>query len=239
VNTQTISGALLYRTESGAADIAELGLRFRQDTSFESWRSTGQRLAEWSKVLPWKAGDWAFWGESRFGNAVVEETALELGFDLDELRELALVAGRFTLGRRRSKLSIQHHAQLALFGSDDEQERLLDLAEQEGWSSRQLKNALREAALSEGAVGEDAESGAAPPAWSEPEQAPSENDVLLSVLESMRHIMTLDDVREIMPRAKLEGISSAQWLRRYLDELRGGSDHEDAISGALAAPEKA
>jgi hypothetical protein len=237
VNTQTISGALLYRTESGAADIAELGLRFRQDTSFESWRSTGQRLAEWSKVLPWKAGDWAFWGESRFGNAVVEETALELGFDLGELRELALVAGRFTLGRRRPKLSIQHHAQLALFGSDDEQERLLDLAEQEGWSSRQLKNALREAALSEEAVGNGA--SVSDEDYREVASASSENAVLFSALESMRLVLTLDDAREIIPRAELEGISPAQWLRRYLDELRGGSDHEDAISGALAAPEKA
>lgn len=55
---------------------------------------------------------------------------------------------RFELSRRRGKLSLQHHAEVASLPVN-EQEYWLDQAEQHGWSRNHFRNILRERAQGE------------------------------------------------------------------------------------------
>src|SRR6266540_2939298 len=141
MNTQT--GAITYRIESGAADVAELGLRLPPGASKTIWETIGRRLGKQSANLPWRIGDWAFYGEGEYGShydEMIEITGLEYG----TLANYVYVAGRFTISRRRENLSFSHHQEVASLGSDVEQDEWLDKAVQEGWSSKELRRALSE-----------------------------------------------------------------------------------------------
>jgi hypothetical protein len=218
----TAKGALRTRIDLGAADTSELGLLIPHGTSYETWKTMGLRLGKKHKVLPWQIGDWAFRGSTEFGNAAVEEIAQEAGFDLDEVRLFELVAGRFEIRRRRSKLTIHHHAQLALFGSDDVQDALLEQAEAEGLSVRQLKVRLKEAVLPEGggrAAGEDGDMTRA--TSGDPSHLPpSESADLhpLTELEILRNSLTTEHIRRWRPSAEAEGLSVGEWLVRVADK---------------------
>jgi hypothetical protein len=136
------------------------------------------------------------------------------GLAYDTLSGYAMVAGRFTIGRRRLNLSFSHHQEVFSLGSDVEQDEWLDKAAQEGWSSKELRKALSEGGTS-GATG--GRSNQTDDVHASP---PSENAVLASTLEALRMTLDLEDAQEISARSELEGISASAWLRRYLDELR-------------------
>jgi hypothetical protein len=239
--TQTATGALQYRVESGAADLAELGLTIRPGLSAEAWRSIGVRLGKLDRYLPWKLGDWAFAGEKDYADyfEMSEISGLEYG----TLQNYARVAGRYTLPRRRGNLSFSHHSEVASLGSDVEQDEWLDKAAQEGWSSKELRKALSEGEPLASTPLVDAPANDADETARGGQTPSLSESALLEVLVALRKVPTLDDAREISARADLEGISASAWLRRYLDELRGGSVSEEATgltarSGSTAAPEK-
>jgi hypothetical protein len=62
-STNSASGAVTYRIESGAADVAELGLRIPPGATRSVWETIGRRLGKQERSLPWKIGDWAFYGQ--------------------------------------------------------------------------------------------------------------------------------------------------------------------------------
>lgn len=118
-------------------------LRIPAGLSFESWRHIGQNLNTIANSSGWWLGDWLVYGEKRFPNryrVVLEETAL----DYQTLRNYAWVARRFPAGRRRDSLSLQHHAETAAL-PESEQDSWLERAEKEKWSTRRLRNELRQA----------------------------------------------------------------------------------------------
>src|SRR6266540_5593589 len=80
MNSSTISGSTTYRVELGAADVAELGLRLPPGTSHHVWLTIGRRLAKQHLNLPWRIGDWAFYGEGEYSKSydeMCEVTGLE------------------------------------------------------------------------------------------------------------------------------------------------------------------
>jgi hypothetical protein len=97
------------------------------------------------RALPWQVGDLTFYAESEFGFAVIGKHEMAAVFGLDEgtLEVYSWVAGRFTHSRRRENLSFSHHALLAAWGSDSEQDEWLDRAEAEGWSRDEFRSVLR------------------------------------------------------------------------------------------------
>lgn len=118
-------------------------LRIPVGLTFESWRHIGRNLKMINNSSAWWLGDWLVYGESRFPGryrVVIEETAL----DYQTLRNYAWVARRFPPGRRHDALSLQHHAEIAAL-SDAEQDKWLERAEKEKWSTRRLRKELREA----------------------------------------------------------------------------------------------
>jgi hypothetical protein len=215
MNSPTISGSTTYRIELGAADVAELGLRIPPGTSQQVWLTIGRRLAKQHLNLPWRIGDWAFYGEGEYSKSY-DEMCEVTGLEYQTLRNYAWVAGRFIVSRRRDNVSFSHHMEVASLGSDVEQDKWLDKAVQEGWSSKELRKAL-----SEGLAGGGPSTNEPPAETSIKDQnlGPSENAFLASTLEALRMTIDIDDAREISARADLEGISASAWLRRLLDEV--------------------
>lgn len=142
------------RPISSAALTRRTSLTLPTDMPIGEWQRVGSQIFAMSDSSTWWLGDWLVYGQTYFPNRyqrAVEET----GFDHQTLRNYAWVARQFAMGRRRSALSFQHHAELASLG-DEEQERWMDRAVRLRWSRSELRRELR-AHRTKGSTGEIAD----------------------------------------------------------------------------------
>jgi hypothetical protein len=95
------------------------------DLTVDEWQSFGPRIGLVSKSAHWWLGDWVRFGQRHYDQRYQRASELT-GYDEQTLMNLAYVAGRFEISRRREMVSWSHHAELAKLG----------LAEQELWLSR-------------------------------------------------------------------------------------------------------
>jgi hypothetical protein len=93
---------------------------------YPEWVAAGRRLGEFARGSQWWVGDWIRYGNARWGEKYLEAAKIS-GYDGKSLRNLAYVASRFDLSRRRDKLTWSHHAELAVL-EPHEQDRWLDRA---------------------------------------------------------------------------------------------------------------
>lgn len=106
-----------------------------------AWIQAGRRLGVVGRVSNWLIGDWVREGEVRWGERYAEASRIT-GFDPHSLRNMAYVSSRFSLSRRRDKLTWAHHAELT--GLDqDQQDEWLDRALALKLSSKDLRIELR------------------------------------------------------------------------------------------------
>lgn len=112
----------------GSMDIAE-------------WIVQGQRLGTLGRGIAWWIGDWVNFGNSAFGEKYARAARIT-GYDPQTLMNMAYVASRFAVSRRRTSLSWSHHAEVA--GLEvEQQEALLTRAEAKRLSVRSLREELR------------------------------------------------------------------------------------------------
>jgi hypothetical protein len=104
-----------------------LGWQPPQPLDRAGWLAAGVSLAEFGRVNNWWLGDWIRYGNARWGEKYTE-AARVTGLDAKTLRNIAYVASRFDLSRRRDNLSWTHHAELAA----------LPPARQDQWLDRSL-----------------------------------------------------------------------------------------------------
>jgi hypothetical protein len=98
-----------------------LGLLFPSLLTFSAWQQAGQQIHRLHDSSAWCLGDWLVYGQREYVSRY--RTAIEAaGLDYQTLRNYAWVARSFDLGRRREKLSFQHHAEVASL-SREEQDR--------------------------------------------------------------------------------------------------------------------
>jgi hypothetical protein len=92
-----------------------------------SWLAAGASLAEFGRINNWWVGDWIRYGNVRWGEKYVEAARITC-LDSKTLRNIAYVASRFDLSRRRDNLTWTHHAEVAA----------RPLEQQEEWLDRAL-----------------------------------------------------------------------------------------------------
>ncbi len=109
----------------------------------DDWIRTGQRLGAMTRCSQWWLGDWMRYGAGRWGEKY-KEAARITGYDVHSLRNIAYVAGRVGVSRRRDNLTWSHHAEVSAL-VPDEQDRWLDLAAREKMSVSDLRIELRAA----------------------------------------------------------------------------------------------
>jgi hypothetical protein len=104
------------------------------------WVRQGHCLGLVARASGWWIGDWIRYGNARYGEKYGAAARIT-GYDVQTLMNMAYVASKFEVSRRREKLSFSHHAELAALPADD-QERWLGRAEHEGLSLRRLRAEL-------------------------------------------------------------------------------------------------
>jgi hypothetical protein len=87
------------------------------------WLVAGISLAEFGRVNNWWVGDWVRYGDARWGEKYTEAARIT-GLDSKTLRNIAYVASRFRLSRRRDNLTWTHHAEVAALAPDQQDEWL-------------------------------------------------------------------------------------------------------------------
>jgi len=107
------------------------------------WGRQGRWLGALGRGSGWWIGDWLRYGNSRYGDRYGPAARLT-GYDVQSLMNMAYVAGRFEVSRRRDALSFSHHAELAGLPVE-EQDLWLDRAEASALSARALRFELRQA----------------------------------------------------------------------------------------------
>jgi hypothetical protein len=130
------------RDGRGQVLITGVGLQIPNDLAFEDWELAGHRLSRIVDSSAWWLGDWLVFGKKHYADRY-QRAIRAVGLQYQTLRNYAWVARRFDLARRRSALTFQHHAEVASLLVED-QERLLDQAEREMWTTKQLRKAIRE-----------------------------------------------------------------------------------------------
>jgi hypothetical protein len=112
------------------------------ELTVSDWVRQGRWLGTIGRCSAWWIGDWVRYGNARYGDRY-GPAARVTGYDLQSLRNMAYVAGRFEVPRRRGTLSFSHHAELAGLPAD-EQDLWLDRAEAGALSVRALRSELRQ-----------------------------------------------------------------------------------------------
>jgi hypothetical protein len=107
------------------------------------WDEIGTNLGHLERAVAWWVGDWWAFGEHRHGarRQITEQPGWQ-GPAYQTCANAAAVCRAFEFSRRREALSFSHHEAVAAL-APMEQDRLLDEAEQEGWSRQQLRYVVR------------------------------------------------------------------------------------------------
>jgi hypothetical protein len=115
----------------------------RVELTVADWVCQGRWLGALGRGSGWWIGDWVRYGNARYGDRYAP-AARVTGYDVQSLRNMAYVAGRFDVQRRRGGLSFSHHAELAGLPAE-EQDIWLDRAEVGALSVGSLRSELRHA----------------------------------------------------------------------------------------------
>jgi hypothetical protein len=133
--------ALVGRSHQTQVQMNRVGLEIPAGLKYEDWARTGRQLSGIVDSSAWWLGDWLVFGKANYADRYQVAIA-HAGLRYQTLRNYAWVSRRFTADRRRARLSFRHHAEVASL-RPEEQERFLDLAEREQWTTKSLRNALQ------------------------------------------------------------------------------------------------
>ncbi|MGW2709082.1 LmbU family transcriptional regulator [Streptomyces sp. NPDC001356] len=118
-----------------------MGLQMSPNLTFDAWQRAGSQLAGVLDSSSWWLGDWLVYGKDHYADRY-QMGIRTAGLKYQTLRNYAWVSRRFEMQRRRTTLTFQHHAEVASLPFD-KQEKWLDDAERKGWTTKQLRNAIK------------------------------------------------------------------------------------------------
>jgi hypothetical protein len=111
-----------------------------RELSYGEWAIEGRRLRACHHGVLWGVGDWLNHGEHVYGETYVQ-AAEETGYGYGFLRVVKYVANRFPPEMRQTMLSFSHHREAATLDAETAQ-AFLKLAHANGWTQRDLKDAI-------------------------------------------------------------------------------------------------
>lgn len=107
----------------------------------ERWIRIGKKLCEITNSSAWWLGDWLLFGECTYPPRY-KEAIIQTGLEYKTLRNYAWVARHVPPGQRISRLSFQHHAEVAALDPQHQAE-LLEHAMTLGWTRDTLRAQVR------------------------------------------------------------------------------------------------
>jgi hypothetical protein len=125
----------------GSGAISTVAWEPGKEIAVDDWIRAGKRLGAMTRCSQWWLGDWVRYGTGRWGEKY-KEAARITGYDVHSLRNIAYVAGRVEVSRRRDNLTWSHHAEVCSLDPVG-QDKWLDLACSERMSVSDLRVELR------------------------------------------------------------------------------------------------
>jgi hypothetical protein len=119
------------------AALAQTSWTPRRELVLSEWIQQGRRLGALGRAGNWWLGDWVRYGNARYGERY-ETAARVTGYEVQSLMNMAYVASRFEISRRRETVSWSHHAEVAALDPAG-QDEWLDRAERERLSVQALR----------------------------------------------------------------------------------------------------
>jgi hypothetical protein len=137
----TLSPALQGLPAQRRCRSTRTALFFKPELSYDEWQQLGDQLLSVANSSAWWVGDWLLFGQRVYADRY-ERALRQTGFDYQTLRNYAWVASRLEPTRRQAQLSFSHHAEVAAFEPDD-QDEWLRRALANGWSRNRLRAEIR------------------------------------------------------------------------------------------------
>lgn len=125
----------------GQAKVSPIAWEPHPGMDLVDWLHQGKRLGSIGRGAAWWIGDWVNYGNARFGEKYTRASRTT-GYDIQSLMNMAYVASRFEISRRRENLSWSHHAEVAAL-PPEQQGHWLELAAEKRMSVRCLRDELR------------------------------------------------------------------------------------------------
>ncbi|MCP2163974.1 LmbU family transcriptional regulator [Goodfellowiella coeruleoviolacea] len=130
------------RTDTrGQAKVSPVAWEPHAEMDLVDWLQQGKRLGSIGRGAAWWIGDWVNYGNAKFGEKYTRASRTT-GYDIQSLMNMAYVASRFEVSRRRENLSWSHHAEVAAL-PPEQQGHWLELAARNRMSVRRLRDELR------------------------------------------------------------------------------------------------
>jgi hypothetical protein len=158
---QRAQGRTAVPARRALAAVAQTAWAPSRELELSEWIQQGRRLGALGRAGNWWLGDWVRYGNARYGERY-ETAARVTGYEVQSLMNMAYVASRFEISRRRETLSWSHHAEVAALPPAD-QDEWLDRAERERLSvlALRLERRLAEPPGTETAPARSARTGGA------------------------------------------------------------------------------
>lgn len=144
----------IVRAGDGTIHLNRLGVQFEGDVPEQAIDDLLQKFGDVARGCLFIIGDAINYAEKKWGDKYEHWIAVS-GLEYGTLRNIASIARKVGLSRRRDNLTFEHHKLVAPL-HPDEQTHWLDLAEREGFSKRRLAKSLL---LGRPATDEDMEMG--------------------------------------------------------------------------------
>lgn len=124
----------------GGFDFLPSSVDVRGKPPLDDWRGPLQFALWCQRASPWWIGDLLNAGDAAFGESFSQ--VCEGHISGDQLQRYESVARRVPARNRREALSWSAHAVVARLASDD-QRRMLKQAEEQGWTSEELRRQVQ------------------------------------------------------------------------------------------------
>jgi hypothetical protein len=131
-----------YLTLPKGCEVSSIGLKITKRLSYSEWEALGARLQAVHKSILFWLGDWLLWGAQSF-NEDFSQAIEATGYRNQTLLNAQWVASAVDNSRRRENLSWSHHLEIAALDDPSEQDKLLQLAIDNHWSTRELREEVR------------------------------------------------------------------------------------------------
>lgn len=127
----------------GLFTLTATGLEVRGRPSFAEWERVGEFIQRTHRASGFWLSDWLRYGEGRGDWDERLSQAVDVtGLSEKTLKNIRAVA-RIPLARRRAGVDFSVHLEIAQIAAADEQDELLELADQEGWTVRDTRLNVR------------------------------------------------------------------------------------------------
>jgi DNA modification methylase len=125
-------------------DLMATSLVLPENLTFDEWSAVGAGLDRMAKAVMWWVGDWWRYGEHAYGERAAQALQSD-GYSFQTFMDAGWVASTFETSRRREVLSWTHHREVAALSRESAKaaDGLLDLAEQNKWSTRDLRQQVK------------------------------------------------------------------------------------------------